>query len=110
MGFTLIRLQNLNPDKGCQLGAAQHMVVKLSEGLHQHHHDEVAFYPCTDAEISFCASAITQSCQVSFAMHLPAHGFSLKLSGTTSKPTMFCRFSFVKESSVVLPCKVESGM
>lgn len=30
-----------DPEKGCQLAAAQSMVVKLSESLHQHHADQV---------------------------------------------------------------------
>lgn len=35
-------LQNKDPEKGCQLAAAQSMVVKLSESLHQHHADQVS--------------------------------------------------------------------
>ena len=34
-------LQGKDPERGCQLGAAQQMVVKLSESLHQHHADKV---------------------------------------------------------------------
>ena len=35
-------LQDKDPEKGCQLAAAQSMVVRLSESLHQHHADKVS--------------------------------------------------------------------
>ena len=35
-------LQDKDPEKGCQLAAAQSMVVRLSEALHQHHADKVS--------------------------------------------------------------------
>lgn len=34
-------LQDKDPEKGCQLGEAQRMVVKLAEGVQQHHPDKV---------------------------------------------------------------------
>ena len=39
-GVDMKLLQNKDPEKGCELGAAQQMVVKLSESLHQHHADQ----------------------------------------------------------------------
>ena len=48
-------LQNQDPEKGCQLAAAQSMVVKLSESLHQHHADQVS--TVCSLLCSFCCKA-----------------------------------------------------